>query len=327
MSRSVGGGTIGSGKSTTSRGRKRSSSVSTTNTSSSSSRKAATAAARPPSSKRPRKNSSSSSSSSSTSSSFSASSSYNRGVDLLALEENLSTWCASTGEKHHSVMIGSSSPSSSPNTSPPTSPTSGMASASVDPLMRYLEQCPKTCELEEMEYARGMLSTSGRRMERMVASLTFDLERELEQDLLMGEDHPSVDKEEKWSPTVLLCDPQSMSFEVVRDGVDWWEISMLPAAASSSSSAKEGEVSAVEMNAAENGHNMGASVIGTRVDIEWGDETNPKEWYAGQVVEFFHPQHCILYENGEKEWLVMYRDYDNGVKWRYGKGEEEKPTR
>ena len=224
-------------------------------------------------------------------------------------------------------MIGSSSPTTSPTQSPPTSPASGVASASVDPLMRYLEQCPKTCELEEMEYARGMLSTSGRRMERMVASLTFDLERELEQDLLMSEDLPSVDKEEKWSPTVLLCGPQSMSFEVVRDGVDWWEISMLPAAASSSSSGKEGEVSAVEMNAAENGHNMGESIIGMRVDIEWGDETNPKEWYAGQVVEFFHPQHCIQYENGEKEWLVMYRDYDNGVKWRYGKGEEKKPTR
>ena len=173
-----------------------------------------------------------------------------------------------------------------------------------------------------MEHVRGVLSTSSSRMGRMVSSLTSDMERDLmEEDLLSP-------GSEVWCPAVLLCDSQSMSFEVVQDGVDWWEISMLPDIAKVSEEGGDqvrsgGSEERPEEGSTDNvGHNMGASIVGLRVDIEWGDKTNPKEWYAGKVVEYFHPQQCVQYENGEKEWLVMYRNYDNGVKWRYAKKEK-----
>ena len=61
------------------------------------------------------------------------------------------------------------------------------------------------------------------------------------------------------------------------------------------------------------GFNMGPSVVGKAIEVQWGRNA---DWFAGLVVEFLDGQHHISYNNGETEWVTLYRDFDNGVKWQ-----------
>ena len=59
--------------------------------------------------------------------------------------------------------------------------------------------------------------------------------------------------------------------------------------------------------------NMGPAIVGKAIEVQWGRKA---EWFAGFVTEFTDGQHHVKYNNGENEWVSLYRDFDNGVEWQ-----------
>ena len=57
--------------------------------------------------------------------------------------------------------------------------------------------------------------------------------------------------------------------------------------------------------------NMGTTVVGRAIEVQWG-----QEWYTGNVTDFRDNQHCVKYNNGEVEWVTLYKHFDNGVTWQ-----------
>ena len=242
-------------------------------------------------------------------------------TNLNALAENMNIWFVNTGAK------------------------------SRDPLMDYFELCPTTCNLTDLEDIRGLLHTDQDRMERMVRRLAQDITSENTSDTkkqmspinehsrqkVQQEDEEScaevseflsqmVDSntdpkktnedtemkmlraDEVWSPANMLCDSESMSFQIQPNDIDWWEKSMVPENNIPKTKGKKSNFNYPT--------NMGSAIVGSFVEVEWGDSVATKEWYGGQVVEYHHPQHCIKYNNGEKEWVTLCQDQENGVVWR-----------
>jgi hypothetical protein len=58
---------------------------------------------------------------------------------------------------------------------------------------------------------------------------------------------------------------------------------------------------------------MGPSIVGKAIEVQWGRKA---EWFAGFVTEYTDGQHHVKYNNGENEWVSLYRDFDNGVEWQ-----------
>ena len=59
--------------------------------------------------------------------------------------------------------------------------------------------------------------------------------------------------------------------------------------------------------------NMGTTVVGRAIEVQWGRQN---EWYPGYVTDFMDNQHCVKYNNGEVEWVTLYKHFDNGVTWQ-----------
>lgn len=221
---------------------------------------------------------------------------------------------------------------------------------SRDPLMDYFELCPTTCNLTDLEDIRGLLHTDQDRMERMVRRLAQDITSENTSDtkkqmspinehrrqkvqqqdsscaevseflsqLVDTNTDPKKTNEdtemkmlradEVWSPANMLCDSESMSFQIQPNDIDWWEKSMVPEKNIPKTKGKKSNFNYPT--------NMGSAIVGSFVEVEWGDSVATKKWYGGQVVEYHHPQHCIKYNNGEQEWVTLCQDQENGVVWR-----------
>jgi hypothetical protein len=245
------------------------------------------------------------------SSTSSDTSSYTHTVDLNALSDNINTWFVNTGDKN----------------------------GGRDPLMQYFEQCPTSCGLSDLEDIRGLLHTDHNRIERMAQRLKHDItgEQPDQHDMEAAEEvaqsfdidmlplmmertvqndcmkvfslkvdtaaSKMMRADVVWSPAHLMCDPESMSFEIQPDDADWWEKSMI------TNQQEESNTPVTQLTDVKT--NMGSAILGARVEIEW-----LKEWYAGKVIEYHRPQHCIQYDNGEIEWLILCKNQENGVVWR-----------
>merc|ERR1712028_37619 len=213
-------------------------------------------------------------------------------TNLNALAENMNIWFVNTGAK------------------------------SRDPLMDYFELCPTTCNLTDLEDIRGLLHTDQDRMERMVRRLAQDITSENTSDTkkqmspinehsrqkVQQEDEESCAEVSEFLSQMVDTNSESMSFQIQPNDIDWWEKSMVPENNIPKTKGKKSNFNYPT--------NMGSAIVGSFVEVEWGDSVATKEWYGGQVVEYHHPQHCIKYNNGEKEWVTLCQDQENGVVWR-----------
>lgn len=196
------------------------------------------------------------------------------------------------------------------------------------PLMRYLERCPTSCELDELTNVSNYLKDESTRMQHMMEWLAKDIENENVQQPQQAphtppappqtqpppQPSPTNPKKELWRPESLVS-AFPLELPITANHIDWWERSM--ATPTSDDHVARGDrnqgVSLSSMMVGV-GHIMGAGLLNKTVQIEWGEED--KKWYGGRCVEWVAPQHKIQYDNGEVEWVSLYREFDNGVVWR-----------
>jgi len=263
--------------------------------------------------------SSSSSSSSFSSSSFSSSSrpcsptfGFGTSVDLQALSISMQGWMLQPANNEEEQ---------------------GDPEERDHPLMRYLERCPTSCELDELTNVSHYLKDESTRMQHMMEWLAKDIENENVPQPQQGpltspppqtqtqpappQPSPTNPKEELWRPESLVS-AFPLELPITANHIDWWERSMTtPTSDHVSDHVARGDrnqgVSLSSMMVGV-GHIMGAGLLNKAVQIEWGEED--KKWYGGRCVEWVAPQHKIQYDNGEVEWISLYREFDNGVVWR-----------
>ncbi len=194
------------------------------------------------------------------------------------------------------------------------------------PLMNYLELCADACEFNDLNNVTNLLRQESTRMEKMMDWLANDIEQEDKTDVKKDNTSPSSDESTgRWSPHMMVYGPQAIAFHTATNDIDWWEKSMVSedddelkinGAKNEHDNHHGVPLNICLSDSKETGHNMGPTLVDTSVQVEWGESEDNKKWYKGKVVDFQHPQHCIQYENGEIEWVTLYRDCDNGVVWR-----------